>query len=228
MQEDTNVSPINPLPPVVAALFIIMIGIEVVFALGARGIIGDMNALGWRVAAVETYGFNGQILDWMLINGIYPVEHLIRFMSFLFLHASFTHAIFVGIMVLALGKMVGEVFSQVATLAIFLLSGVFGAAVYGYVLNDPHWLIGGFPGVYGLIGAFTFLQWLHLRVLGKSQRRAFSLIGVLMGIQLVFGVLFGGANDWLADAAGFAAGFGLSFVVCPGGWRKIQDLLRRR
>ena len=228
MQEDTNVSPINPLPPVVAALFIIMIGIEVVFALGARGIIGDMNALGWRVAAVETYGFNGQILDWMLINGIYPAEHLIRFMSFLFLHASFTHAIFVGIMVLALGKMVGEVFSQVATLAIFLLSGVFGAAVYGYVLNDPHWLIGGFPGVYGLIGAFTFLQWLHLRVLGKSQRRAFSLIGVLIGIQLVFGVLFGGANDWLADAAGFAAGFGLSFVVCPGGWRKIQDLLRRR
>ena len=228
MQEDTNVSPINPLPPVVAALFIIMIGIEVVFALGARGIIGDMNALGWRVAAVETYGFKGQILDWMLINGIYPVEHLIRFMSFLFLHASFTHAIFVGIMVLALGKMVGEVFSQVATLAIFLLSGVFGAAVYGYVLNDPHWLIGGFPGVYGLIGAFTFLQWLHLRVLGKSQRRAFSLIGVLMGIQLVFGVLFGGVNDWLADAAGFAAGFGLSFVVCPGGWRKIQDLLRRR
>ena len=228
MQEDTNVSPINPLPPVVAALFIIMIGIEVVFALGARGIIGDMNALGWRVAAVETYGFNGQILDWMLINGIYPAEHLIRFMSFLFLHASFTHAIFVGIMVLALGKMVGEVFSQVATLTIFLLSGVFGAAVYGYVLNDPHWLIGGFPGVYGLIGAFTFLQWLHLRVLGKSQRRAFSLIGVLMGIQLVFGVLFGGANDWLADAAGFAAGFGLSFVVCPGGWRKIKDLLRRR
>ena len=228
MQEDTNVSPINPLPPVVAALFIIMIGIEVVFALGARGIIGDMNALGWRVAAVETYGFNGQILDWMLINGIYPAEHLIRFMSFLFLHASFTHAIFVSIMVLALGKMVGEVFSQVATLAIFLLSGIFGAAVYGYVLNDPHWLIGGFPGVYGLIGAFTFLQWLHLRVLGKSQRRAFSLIGVLMGIQLVFGVLFGGANDWLADAAGFAAGFGLSFIVCPGGWRKIQGLLRRR
>ena len=40
MQEDTNVSPINPLPPVVAALFIMMIGIEVVFALGARGIIG--------------------------------------------------------------------------------------------------------------------------------------------------------------------------------------------
>ena len=228
MQEDTNVSPINPLPPVVAALFIIMIGIEVVFGLGTRGIIGDMNALEWRSAAVETYGFNGQILDWMLINGIYPAEHLIRFMSFLFLHASFTHAIFVSIMVLALGKMVGEVFSQVATLAIFLLSGVFGAAVYGYVLNDPHWLIGGFPGVYGLIGAFTFLQWLHLRVLGKSQRRAFSLIGVLMGIQLVFGVLFGGANDWLADAAGFAAGFGLSFVVCPGGWRKIQDLLRRR
>ena len=228
MQEDTNVSPINPLPPVVAALFIMMIGIEVVFALGARGIIGDSNALGWRVVAVETYGFNGQILDWMLVNGVYPVEHLIRFVSFLFVHASFTHAMFAGIMVLALGKMVGEVFSPIATLAIFLLSGIFGAAAYGCVLNEPHWLIGGFPGVYGLIGAFTFLQWIHLRVLGKSQRRAFSLIGALMGIQLLFGVLFGGSYDWLADAAGFAAGFCLSFFVCPGGWRKIQDLLRRK
>ena len=227
MQEDTNVSPINPLPSVVAALFIMMIGIEVVFALGARGIIGDSNALGWRVAAVETYGFNGQILDWMLVNGVYPVEHLIRFVAFLFVHASFTHALFVGIMVLALGKMVGEFFSPIATLTIFLMSGVFGAAAYGYVLNEPHWLIGGFPGVYGLIGAFTFLQWIHLRVLGKSQRRAFSLIGALMGIQLLFGVLFGGSYDWLADAAGFAAGFCLSFFVGPGGWRKIQDLLRR-
>jgi len=184
--------------------------------------------LGWRVVAVETYGFNGQILDWMLVNGVYPVEHLIRFVSFLFVHASFTHAMFAGIMVLALGKMVGEVFSPIATLAIFLLSGIFGAAAYGYVLNEPHWLIGGFPGVYGLIGAFTFLQWIHLRVLGKSQRRAFSLIGALMGIQLLFGVLFGGSYDWLADAAGFAAGFCLSFFVCPGGWRKIQDLLRRK
>jgi membrane associated rhomboid family serine protease len=66
-----------------------------------------------------------------------------------------------------------------------------------------------------------------LRVLGKSQRRAFSLIGALMGIQLLFGVLFGGSYDWLADAAGFAAGFCLSFFVGPGGWRKIQELLRR-
>ena len=156
MQEDTNVSPINPLPSVVAALFIMMIGIEVVFALGARGIIGDSNALGWRVAAVETYGFNGQILDWMLVNGVYPVEHLIRFVAFLFVHASFTHALFVGIMVLALGKMVGEVFSPIATLTIFLMSGVFGAAAYGYVLNEPHWLIGGFPGVYGPV-SYTHL-----------------------------------------------------------------------
>jgi rhomboid protease GluP len=53
------------------------------------------------------------------------------------------------------------------------------------------------------------------------------LIGALMGIQLLFGVLFGGSYDWLADAAGFAAGFCLSFFVGPGGWRKMQELLRR-
>ena len=220
MQEDSDVSPINALPPVITALFIIMIGIEAMFALGERGIIGGDAAFGWRVMAVETYGFNGQILDWMLINGVYPVEHLIRLVAYLFVHANFTHMIFVGIMLLALGKMVGAVFTSVATLAVFILSGVFGALVYGYCLTETQWLIGGFPGVYGLIGAFTFLIWLRLRLTGQKQSKAFSMIMVLMGIQLVLSV-FGGSNKWLADAAGFVGGFGLSFFVCPGGWRKI-------
>jgi len=54
------------------------------------------------------------------------------------------------------------------------------------------------------------------------------LIGFLMGIQLVFGLLFGGNRDWVADLAGFVAGFGLSFVVSPGGWGRVVDRLRRR
>lgn len=220
-------SPVNPLPPVIVALFLIVAGVEVVLSLAGRGFIGGPAGIGWRLEAIQSYAFSGLIFDWMVANGQWPAEHLIRFVSYLFVHGSFTHAIFVCVMLLALGKMVGEIFSGVATLAVFVVSGVVGAVVYGLVLDDEVPLIGGFPGVYGLIGAFTFLLWLRLGQMGAQQVQAFTLIGVLMGLQLIFGLLFGVQNDWVADVAGFATGFAMSFVVSPGGWRAILDRLRR-
>lgn len=227
MQPSENVSPVNPLPPLVVALFLIIMGIEAIFTLGAMGYVGGPGAVGWRLAALQQYAFVGEILDWMLVTGQYPLEHLIRPVSYLFVHVNFTQALFAGVMVLALGKMVGEVFSAVATLTVFLASGAIGAVAYGVVLNSPAPLIGAFPGAYGLIGAFTFLIWARLRVLGEHQGRAFTLIGFLLGIQLIFGLIFGSTGDWLADVAGFATGFTLSFFLVPGGWARLRAMMRR-
>ena len=227
MHPPEHQSPINPMPPVIVALFLFMMGIEVVFYLGARGLVGGPEAIGWRQEALQRYAFSGDIFDWMLANGIWPAEHLIRFVSYMFLHGGFTHALFAGAMFLALGKMVGERFSSLATLLVFISSGVVGALAYGLVLNNPVPLIGAFPGVYGLIGAFTYLMWVRLGEIGEAQARAFTLIGVLLGIQLLFGFLFGGRGDWLADVAGFVNGFVLSVVVSPGGWAKLRARMKR-
>lgn len=54
------------------------------------------------------------------------------------------------------------------------------------------------------------------------------MIGALLFFQLVFGVLFGGTWDWVADIAGFATGFLLSFVVSPGGWARVVEMIRQR
>lgn len=89
-------------------------------------------------------------------------------------------------------------------------------------------LIGAYPAVYGLIGAFTFLLWVNLARVGANKYRAFSLIGALLFFQLVFGLLFGAGWDWVADITGFAAGFLLSFVVSPGGWARVMDKIRQR
>jgi membrane associated rhomboid family serine protease len=216
MSQEDYVPAVNPLPPVVAALFLIVMGIEVVFFLGNKGLIGGPEAVGWRVAALQKYAFSGDIFDWMRETGRWPFEHLMRFVTYPFVQVSFSQAIFVGVMVLAMGKMVAEVFGSVAMLLIFVVSGAGGALAYAVLLNDPVPLIGGFPAVYGLIGAFTFLLWRSMSLVGANQARAFTLISVLMGIQLLFGLVFGLSNDWLADLAGFATGFALSFVVAPG------------
>lgn len=226
MDHPENQSPINPLPPVVVALFLLIVGIEAAFALGARGYVGGPEAIGWRLASFQKYAFSGDIFDWMIANNVWPREHVIRFVSYLFIHANLTHALFAGVMLVALGKMVGEVFSQVATLAIFLVSGILGAAVFGLILNNAAPLFGAYPGVYGLIGAFTFLLWTRLGQMGANQARAFSMIGILVGIQLLFGLLFGGNQDWVADVAGFGVGFVMSFFLVPGGWQRIRDRIR--
>lgn len=227
MKSDHNASPVNPLPPVVVALFLVMVGVEAMFSLGARGIIGGPGAVGWRLEAIQTYAFSGQILKWMLETGQWPVEHLMRFVTYPFVHGSFSHAMFACVMVLALGKMVGEALGQVATLVIFVLSGIGGALVYGLLLDEGVPLFGAFPPVYGLIGAFTYLLWLRLGQLGAQQIQAFSLIGILLGLQLVFGLFFGSGNDWLADVGGFAIGFALSILLVPGGLAKLLTRLRR-
>ncbi|ARE39777.1 GlpG protein (membrane protein of glp regulon) [Rhodovulum sp. P5] len=228
MMPDPNAPPINPLPTVVWILAIPVMGVEALISLGEQGLIGGPGAVGWRLAAFQDFAFSGQVFDWMLANGRYPPQQLMRFVTYPFIHAGATHALFVTVFILALGKMVGEIFRAWAVLAVFFGAAFVGALAYGLLLNDPMPLIGGYPGVYGLIGAFTFVMWVRLAGTGAHQYRAFTLIGLLLGIQLVFGLLFGGSKDWVADLAGFLTGFTLSFFVSPGGWSRVLARMRHR
>lgn len=219
-------SPINPLPPVVVGLALLIFGLEVAFTLGERGIIS--GGAGWRLDAVQRFAFSGDLFDWMLANGIYRPDMLVRFVSYPLVHVTFTHTLFVLVFLLALGKMAGEIFSWWAVLLIFFGSAAMGALAYGILLNDPVPLVGGYPAVYGLIGSFTFLMWVDLAARGANKYRAFSLIAFLLGIQLLWGIIFGGSREWVADLAGFATGFGVSFLLVPGGWKRVLAVVRRR
>ncbi|WP_299418827.1 rhomboid family intramembrane serine protease [uncultured Shimia sp.] len=228
MSHPDDQSPVNPLPPVVTALFLLLVGVEAALWLGSKGIVGGPTAVGWRLDAIQRYAFSPDIFDWMVSNGQFPAEHMIRFVSYLFVHYNFTHALFGGVLLLAMGKMVGEVFSGWATLAIFVVSGAVGALGYAVILDASAPLLGSYPGVYGLIGAFTFLLWTSLGAVGEPQVRAFSLIGMLVAIQLGFSLVFGGGPDWVADVIGFGAGFLMSFALIPGGWQRIREKIRRQ
>lgn len=227
MSSDHHTPAVNPLPPVVVALVLFIMGIELAFTLGTRGLVGGPGAVGWRLDALQSYAFSPDIFDWMVQNGRWPFEHVIRFVTYPFVSANFTQAVFVCVFVLAMGKMVAEVFGGAQMLILFVLSGVGGALGYALLLDPSYPLVGGFPPVYGLIGAFTWLLWRKLSLVGENQSRAFSLIAMLMGIQLLFGLIFGGTLDWVADLGGFATGFGLSFFLAPGGWARIVGRIRR-
>jgi membrane associated rhomboid family serine protease len=228
MEQDPNASPVNPLPPIVWVLALPLIAMELVLSLAERGLVGGVQGIGWRLQAVERFGAFPTLLKHQWETGAMP-EELHRLVSYTLVHGSVTHALFAVVMLLALGKWVGEVYRWWAVLIVVLGSAAFGALAYGLLipgLQTP--LIGAYPAVYGLIGAFTFMIFTNLARVGANKYRAFSLIGVLLFIQFVFGFLFGAGWDWVADVAGFAAGFALSFVVSPGGFRRVLDQIRQR
>ena len=79
------------------------------------------------------------------------------------------------------------------------------------------------------MGAFTFLLWSRLGAVHANRMRAFTLIGMLLAFQLVFGIVFGGAGyGWIAEIAGFGAGFLLSFVLVDGGVQRVLRQIRAR
>jgi membrane associated rhomboid family serine protease len=229
MDQDPNAPPLNPLPMIVWVLALPLIAVEAVVNLAENGIVGGAAGIGWRSQAVERFGAFPELLKHQWETGGYPLEELHRLVSYSVVHGSFTHALFAVVMLLALGKMVGEVFRWWGVLVVVLGAAAVGALAYGLLvpgLRTP--LIGAYPAVYGLIGAFTFLIFTNLARVGANKYRAFSLIGALLFVQFLFGVLFGGGWDWVADVAGFAAGFLLSFVVSPGGFQRIRDQIRQR
>lgn len=223
-----NETPFNPVPPVVWLVLLPIIAMEVVLQAGAAGLAGDAGAIGWRQMAIERFALSPLMLDEMVTTGRWSPDYLMRFLTYGFVHVNFTHALFAAIFILALGKMVGEIFRPWAFLVIFFGAALVGALVYSAIPGIRMRLLGGYPAAYGLIGAFTFILWARLGASGDRQSQAFVLIGSLMGIQLIFGLLFGGSPDWIADLAGFGAGFGLSFLVAPGGPSQILRRLRQR
>ncbi|MEI4473157.1 rhomboid family intramembrane serine protease [Frigidibacter sp. MR17.24] len=228
MNEPRGESPLNPIPPVVWALFLPVAAMEIVLSAGGSGLVGGAGAIGWRLDALQRFSFSPQLFRWMLENGHWPPGQLVRILTYPFVHGSMTHALFVAVFLLALGKMVAEVFSALAVVTVFVVAAIAGALVYTVIPGDLPPLYGGYPPVYGLIGAFTFILWQRLGAVQANQYRAFSLIGFLLGIQLVFGLIFGGTWQTVSEIAGFAAGFLVSFVVAPGGWRAVLRRLRAR
>ena len=228
MRHGHNETPLNPLPPVVWLILLPIVAMEVVLSAGGLGLAGGQAGIGWRSEALQRFALSPVMLDQMWQAGQVSADYLMRFVSYAFVHGNLTHTVFAAVFILALGKFVGEVFRGWAVAAVFLGAVLAGGLAYSLVPGLQVALYGAYPGAYGLIGAFTYIIWARLGAHHARQGGAFALIGFLLGIQLLFGVIFGGAPDWIADLAGFGAGFCLSFVVAPGGPAHLLRLIRQR
>ncbi len=221
-------NPFNSIPMVPLVLVLVIMGIELILSAAGNGYIGGAQGLGWRNAAFQDYAFAPAVVTEIFERGRGSFAVWQRFVTYAFLHVSFTHALWASVLLLALGKYVGEIFRPAAFAILFFATTIFGALVYGALSWQNTPLVGAYPGVYGLIGAYTYLMWLTLGRMGENQLKAFQLIGILLGLLLIYSMLFGATPTWIAEVAGFVVGLFLAPVLAPGGWAAFLSRIRNR
>lgn len=221
-------SPFNTVPVVPLLLVLAIAGIELAFTAAAQGWVGGAGGVGWRSGAFQDYAFAPAVMTEIFERGRGTFDMWKRFATYPFVHISFTHALWACVLLLALGKFVGEVFKPLAFAALFFVCSIGGAAIYGALSWQNTALVGAYPGVYGLIGAYTYLMWLTLGRLGENQLKAFQLIGILLGILLVYSMIFGSSPTWIAEVAGFFIGLLIAPLLAPGGWNAFMARMRQR
>lgn len=227
--KDLNASPLNPLPGGVWLLAGALLLVEAAMLAGGAGLIGGPAAIGWRIAAIEDYAFSSAVQNWMIDTWRFPLHHLLRYVSYLFVHAGPTHLLFALIFVLAMGKMVGERFGSMRFVLVAILPTIPAAMIFGLFTADSAngWLLGAMPMAFSLIGAFTWLRWKEAGDDRDKRLRAFSLIGVLIVARIAFGMFGEIGMFWIAELLSFAFGALFSALfLAPGSWSAVRARLR--
>lgn len=223
---DPNASPVNPIPWPVLVMLLIIAAVEIALQLGESGYLANPASIGWRVTWQNDFGLNTNLVDWMIQNRNLEPQYLMRFVTYSFVHTSFTHALLGAVFIAAMGKFVGDIYNPVAVLFIVFASTAIGALVLGLFTPAPTLLVGAFPAMFGLIGAYTWIQMNRLQAIGDNPLKAFFLIGFFASITLIWQLVLPGTSyEWIAEFSAFFAGFGLSVFCAPGAMARMRSAL---
>ncbi|MCC1481727.1 rhomboid family intramembrane serine protease [Roseibaca sp. Y0-43] len=205
MRDESHPSPIvNPLPWAVWLLTLGVAGVELVLWAGAHGLVNWAGSAGWRAQALVAFGVNAELQGWMWESGRYPAEGLWRYLVYGFVHLGPMQAALVVVITAALGKACAERLGSLKVLVLLLLAQAAGGVAFGLVANPGAWLIGGYPMIFALAGAYAVLM---------GTRAALFMAGVLVFTRLALVFMGGGGLDWLADLTAMAVGAALARVL---------------
>lgn len=125
---DYNRSPIvNPIPTSILLIFFGIILVEAFLIFGFGGPLGKTETTIERLTLVQNYGVPPNLATWMFETGNFSIDYVSRFIVYPFINLSGLSVVFAAVLLLALGKMVGEFFSSFSVILIWLLSTFFAA-----------------------------------------------------------------------------------------------------
>ena len=174
-----------------------------------------VNALVWM--AMEVVGGSedpevlldfGALFGPSIANGEYW-----RLFTAMFLHIGLMHLLFNGFGLFIFGRMVERVYGRTRFAAIYLLAGLAGSVV-SFLLNPISIGAGASGAIFGILGALVAYFVAGRDVLGEMGRQTRSGLVVIAVINLMFGYLTPGIDNW-AHLGGLIGGFAVAYPLAP-------------
>lgn len=198
----------------VTKILLIAIGIGYLWELAVAGGPGSLFAGPGSQDLIEAGAlvpFTG-VTAGHLVGGIVGGEWW-RLLSSIFLHVNLIHLALNAYILWIFGTTLERDIGRLCTLAVFLVTGVFAAAVSFAFAPGFTVSVGASGAIFGFVGAFVAHSYLRRSNL-LAQARLRSALSLLL-INLVFGFVAREGIDWRAHVGGFVAGLVAGFVVDP-------------
>ena len=227
----TDLPTTTGIPRGVLALAVLVGSIEVLFSLGEMGLGLAVNETSWRAMAVHNYGVWLPLFDMDPAADESVLRSLVRLITYPFIDYSFVATLFGVVFILAMGKFISNFLNQVQVVMIFFLSTIVGGLGFGLFYSGTLPLIGSSPGFFGFFGGVFTVALLPIDTGITNRRALISMPLLLLGLQIVLGILAGGLSIWIADLAGFIAGSVGTLVIMFGfvrGFYIIVEVLFNR
>ncbi len=130
-----------------------------------------------------------------------------------FIHIGIVHLLFNMYALLQLGTQVESVYGRQRFIAIYLLSGVSGA-VFSYMFTRGL-SAGASTSIFGLFGALVVYFYKHRELFGRVGQQQLVNLGVILLINVIYGLSPGASVDNWGHAGGFIGGAILAWFMCP-------------
>ncbi len=144
-----------------------------------------------------------------------------RLFTAIFLHIGLLHMVLNSLALFIFGRIVEAVFGPTRFAAIYIAAGL-GGSVTSYLFNSIALAAGASGAIFGVLGALTAFFFVQRNVMGEMAKRNLLSLLALAGINLVFGLMFPGIDNW-AHLGGFVFGAALGMRLAPR-YEPVRDL----
>ncbi len=170
----------------------------------------------WRNLVYQYGAFWPGLLDNWRAN--YPLQSVIMFLSYGFLHAGFWHFALNIMTLFSLGTPLATDLGQRRFLALYAAAIFGGALGYAMLGQGAQPMVGASGALFGLAAAFIRRDW-HARPKGQAIQGLLLPISGLIALNVLMYWAMGGRLAWQTHLGGFLAGWAAAAVLSKGAQR---------
>jgi len=203
---------VPPAGTAIIGLIVVNVGIELILSAADAGLIGSSR---WRAIAYQNGAFWAGLLHGWRPN--YPAQPWLMFLSYSVLHSGPVHLAGNMLVLWGLGRVLRLRTGTAGFFAVYFLSAIGGALLFGFLSNSPQPMVGASGALFGLVGAWQYWRWSRRRQAGHSLWPVWQTLAWLAGLNALFWVLLNGLLAWQTHLGGFVAGW---IVAAAIDWRR--------